>query len=68
MGYENAKLMLDIILNGIADTLAAGARVDKKPSRFAILGVSVFVITNLASAEIRKQANGWIHLSGMSPT
>ena len=42
-GYEDASLMVDIILAGMADTLAAGARVDKKPSRFV---VSVFAITN----------------------
>nr|VFK67472.1 MAG: hypothetical protein BECKUNK1418G_GA0071005_11443 [Candidatus Kentron sp. UNK]VFK72897.1 MAG: hypothetical protein BECKUNK1418H_GA0071006_11479 [Candidatus Kentron sp. UNK] len=67
-GYEDARLMVDIILASIADTLAAGARVDKKPSRSAISGASVFVITNRASAEIRKQVNWWISPGGMSPT
>lgn len=49
---------MDIILAGIADTLAAGERVDKKPSRFAVSEVSGFVTTNRAWAEIRRQANG----------
>jgi len=57
--------MVNIIPAHIADTLATGARVDKKPSGFGISGVSVFVITNGAWAEIREQVNGWIHLTVM---